>query len=69
MRAGVRPGVLVQMLMVYYVILRDLTVAMVSHVRGTSQKYLPSFMPAYEREIFRFMELMKTKLASAKLSR
>src|SRR6267142_2782125 len=69
MRASVRREVLARMLMVYYAILRDLTVEMISNVRRAPGELLPSFMPEYEREIFRVMELMKVKLASAKPSR
>ena len=36
---------------------------------GVPRRHSPSFMPEYEREIFNFAELMKTKLASAKCSR
>lgn len=40
-----------------------------SRSRDVPRKHSPSFMPEYERDIFNFAELMKTKLASARLSR
>ena len=68
MTASARREVSVLMLTVYYVTLRDLNVEM-SHALGTSQEHSPIFMPEYEREIFSFAALMKTKLASAKRSK